>query len=164
MTSRISDHDLRFASNVGRAVAGAGAGAGLLLVLALFEFRIPYKPGFGVIILETLLALAGAVWWLGGAVGRAIARRGGWAVTWGPAAGIASVAIGALALSLASVTQYLETDLQWGLGQAVWDYFGKPFVWITLGGSIPAALIGLVCAAAIHCIIARKRELAESAP
>lgn len=165
MTSRTSDDPLRFASLLGRAVAAAGAAAGLLLVLVLFQFRIPYKPGFGVIISATLLGLAGSVWWLGGLVGRAIARQGRAAVAWGPAAGVACMAIAALSLSLASVSQIGEQDLQFGLRQAVWDYFGKPLAAITITGAIPAALIGLVCAAAIHCIIARQKSApVEGAP
>jgi hypothetical protein len=162
MTSRISNSNtLRFASILGRAIGAAGAVAGLLLVLALLEFRIPYKPGFGVIILATLLGLAGSVWWVGGLAGRTIARRGRAAVAWGPIAGIACLGIGALSLSLASFSQAAVEDLAFGLEQAAWDYFGKPLAFITLTGAIPAALIGLVCAAAIHCIIARQKRASD---
>jgi len=166
MNSRMTNDSLRFATLLGRAVAAMGALAALVLVLAMFQFRVPYKPGFGVIIVATLLGLGGSAWWLGGLVGRAIARRGRAAVAWGAAAGIGCLGIAAFALSVASVSLSVEKDLQRGveLGQAVWDYFGKPLVYIMLAGSIPAALIGLGCAGVIYGIIAwQKKALVESA-
>ncbi len=158
MTSTMSDDSLRSATLIGRAVAAAGAMGALLLVLALFQFRIPYKPGFGVIIVTTLLGLAGSAWWVGGIAGRVIARRGRIAVAWGPVAGLACLGLTALSLALASGALYVEKELPFGLGQAVWDYFGKPLVYLMLSGGIPAAFIGLCCATAIHCILARQKK------
>lgn len=169
MTSTMSDDSLRFASLIGRAVAAVSAGVGLLLVLALFGFRPPYKPGFEAIIAATLLGLAGAVWCLGDLMGRAIARRGRAAVAWGPAAGVASLGLGALGLALGSVyvdlAMCVANDLPFSLKEVAWSSFGKPLAFIMVAGSIPAALIGLVCAATIHCILTRQKKApVESAP
>ncbi|UQA59837.1 hypothetical protein [Polyangium aurulentum] len=159
MTSTMSDYDLRLASLVGRAVTAVFAMVGLLLVLAMFGFHLPYKPDVAVIALTTLLGLAGAVWLLGDLVGRAVAQRGRAAVAWGPVAGIASLGISALAFSLTSAALYVGDDLQFrSLGGALWDRFGKPLVFIMAAGALPAALIGLLCAASIHCIVSRQKR------
>ena len=158
MPSTISDDSLRFATLLGRTVAAAGAMAGLLLVLVLFQFRIPYKPGFGVIILATLIGLAASVWWVGELVGRAIARQGRAGVAWGPVAGLACLGLGACSFALASGAMNVERELSFGLVQAIWDYVGKPFVFIMLAGGIPAALIGLSGATAIHLVLAWQKK------
>ncbi|MDI3288997.1 hypothetical protein [Polyangium sp. 15x6] len=151
-------HDsLHLGTLLGRAVTALFAVATIFFVLALFDFRVPYKPGFGLIILATLLGLGASVWWLGGLAGRAIERRGGAAVAWGPLFGLGTLAISAFLLSLASAAQ-IEHDHAFGLAQAAWDYFGKPLVATMVYGAVPAALIGLLCAATIHGAIALMRR------
>ncbi|MDC3958065.1 hypothetical protein [Polyangium jinanense] len=164
MTSTKPHDALPLGTLLGRAVTVVFAVATLLLVLVMFDFRIPYKPGFGLIIVATLLGLGASVWWLGGLAGRAIEQRGGAAVAWGPLAGLATLAITAFSLALASAAQ-IEHDRGFSLAQAAWDYFGKPFVFTMAYGAIPAALIGLLCAGAIHgAITLMRRAPLEDAP
>ncbi len=132
------------AALVGRGVGLVGALAALGLVAALFGRAAPDLIARHLFVLVVaLLVLFCTVARLGATTGRRIAD-GPWprAVALGAAAALACLVIGAMSLGVASFLAYGLADHPFGLGQALWDYLGKPFVAVALSGALPTAMIG----------------------
>lgn len=137
---------------LGRIVGFCGGGLGLLAIATLFGSATPREfARHAAVLLPALCAFAVAIYAIGGRAGPAIAKglvlR---AAAIGAGAAIACLLSGAVVLGCASFLAYGTASQPFGMGQAVYDYLGKPILAIGLYGALPASLIGVVCGTVLH--------------